>query len=35
MWWSFPFVKLFSTTMSALFFYWAYKKEVAPIREMK
>ena len=34
-WWSFPFAELFSTAMSALFLYWVYKKEVAPMREPK
>ena len=34
-WWSFPFAELFSTTLSALFLYWVYKKEVAPMRETK
>ena len=32
-WWSYPFAELFSTTLSALFLYWVYKKEVAPMRE--
>ena len=34
-WWSFPFAELFSTTLSALFLYWVYQKEVAPMREKK
>ena len=34
-WWSFPFAELFSTTLSALFLYHVYKKEVAPMREAK
>ena len=34
-WWSFPFAELFSTTLSALFLYHVYKKEVAPMRETK
>jgi putative MATE family efflux protein len=34
-WWSFPFAELFSTTLSALFLYWVYQKEVAPMRETK
>ena len=34
-WWSFPFAELFSTTLTALFLYWVYKKEVAPMRETK
>ena len=34
-WWSFPLAELFSTTLSALFLYHVYKKEVAPMRETK
>ena len=34
-WWAFPFAELFSTTLTALFLCWVYKKEVAPMRETK
>ena len=34
-WWSFPLAELFSTTLSVLFLYHVYKKEVAPMRETK
>ncbi len=34
-WWAFPFAELFSTALSALFLWWVYKKEVAPMREPK
>ena len=32
-WWSYPLAELFSTTLSALFLYWVYKKEIASMRE--
>ncbi len=32
-WWAFPFADLFATGLSALFLYWVYKKEVAPMRK--
>ena len=32
-WWSYPFAELFSTTLSALFLYWVYKKGIASMRE--
>ena len=34
-WWAFPFAELFSTTLTAVFLCWVYKKEVAPMRETK
>ena len=34
-WWAFPLAELFSTTLSVLFLYHVYKKEVAPMRETK
>ena len=34
-WWAFPTAELFSMAFSALFLYWVYRKEVAPMRETK
>ena len=34
-WWAFPLAEIFSGTLSTLFLYWVYKKEVAPMREAK